>query len=205
MAGTIGIPTGPWTPPRWTREGYRRNGPDRCYHCKSELYDRLDAVAAASGGATVVSGANLDDLGDWRPGLTAAAEHEVRHPLVEAGIGKDRVRALARLLRLPSAAKPASPCLASRIPYGTPVDLDVLARVDRAERALHERGYRVLRVRAFGELGRVQLDAEELGRTRAPEEHAAVLDAVRRAGFPDAEIDDHPFRSGSLNLQIAPA
>ena len=186
------------------REGYRRNDRDRCYHCKSELYDHLAVVAGAAGGAVVVSGANLDDLGDWRPGLRAAAEHGVRHPLVELGLGKDRVRVLATRLALPSAAKPASPCLASRIPYGTPVEEDVLARVDRAEHALRLRGYRELRVRYFGELGRVQLGADDLARSHAPGERAAVVDAVHAAGFRDVRIDDHPFRSGSLNLEIAP-
>ena len=187
------------------REGYRRNGRDRCYHCKSELYDRLDAVARVAGGAVVLSGANADDLGDWRPGLAAAAEHRVRNPLVEARMTKARVRALARLLGVPSASKPASPCLASRIPYGTEVDVDVLARIDRAESALHERGYEVLRVRHHGDLGRVQLAATELARTDAPRERAAVVAAVRAAGYREVEIDPHPFRSGSLNLDISPA
>ena len=186
------------------REGYRANGTDRCYHCKSELYDHLAVVAAAAGAAVVLSGANLDDLGDWRPGLRAAAEHGVRHPLVELGLGKARVRALAAHLRLPSAAKPASPCLASRIPYGTPVAPDVLAQVDRAELALRRRGYRELRVRWFGELGRVQLGDADLTRSREPGEQAAIVAAVRAAGFSDVQVDDHPFRSGSLNLEIAP-
>ena len=186
------------------REGYRANGRDRCYHCKTELYDRLDAVAAAAGGALVVSGANLDDLGDWRPGLRAAAEHGVRHPLVELGLGKERVRALARHLGLPSAEKPASPCLASRVPYGTRVEEDVLVRVDRAERVLRGRGYRELRVRYFGELGRVQLGSEDLARSREPGEAAAIVDAVRAAGFDEVSIDEQPLRSGSLNLEILP-
>src|SRR6188474_259459 len=103
------------------REGYRANDRDRCYHCKSELYDRLGALAAERGYAALLSGANADDLGDWRPGLRAAEEHAVRHPLLDAGVGKDEVRALAAELGIPSATKPASPCLASRLPYGTPV------------------------------------------------------------------------------------
>ncbi|HEY6566331.1 MAG TPA: ATP-dependent sacrificial sulfur transferase LarE, partial [Actinomycetota bacterium] len=98
------------------REGYRRNGRDRCYHCKTELYDSLSALAAERGFATLFSGANADDVGDWRPGLRAATEHAVRHPLIEAGMGKEDVRALARELGIPSSEKPASPCLASRLP-----------------------------------------------------------------------------------------
>lgn len=182
------------------REEYRRNDTSRCYYCKSELYDRLAAVARAYRSATVLSGANADDLGDWRPGLRAAAERGVRHPLVEAGIGKDRVRAIARRLGVPAAEKPASPCLASRIPYGTPVTRAALAQVDRAESRLKARGYRELRVRHFGDLGRVELSAAELGRVRDPAEREAVVSAVRAAGYGQVEIADEPLRSGSLNL-----
>jgi pyridinium-3,5-biscarboxylic acid mononucleotide sulfurtransferase len=145
-----------------------------------------------------------DDLGDWRPGLRAAAEHGVRHPLLEASAGKDKVRALARRLGVPSADKPASPCLASRLPYGTPVSADVLSQVDRAELSLKQRGYRELRVRHFGDLGRVQLGAADLPRAADPDEHAAVLACVRAAGYQRAEIDERPLRSGSLNLDITP-
>jgi pyridinium-3,5-biscarboxylic acid mononucleotide sulfurtransferase len=152
----------------------------------------------------VLSGANADDTGDWRPGLRAAAEHGVRHPLLEASVGKDQVRVLARHLGVPSADKPASPCLASRLPYGTPVSADVLSQVDRAELSLKQRGYRELRVRHFGDLGRVQLGAAELPRAAEPDEHAAVLACVRAAGYQRAEIDEQPLRSGSLNLDITP-
>ena len=178
------------------RAEYRRNGPDRCYHCKTELYDRLGALAAERGYAAVLSGANADDLGDWRPGLRAAEEHGVLHPLLEAGLGKDDVRRLARTLGVPSAEKPASPCLASRLPHGTPVDPAALAQVDRAEQALKALGYRVLRVRHYGDLGRVQLGEEEL--RRAEHDPVAVVEAVRAAGYERVEIDPEPFRSGSL-------
>jgi uncharacterized protein len=181
------------------REGYRANGSDRCYHCKSELYDALAALAAGRGYAAVLSGANADDEGDWRPGLAAAAERSVRHPLLELGVGKHEVRALARALGIRSAEKPASPCLASRLPYGTPVDTPTLARVDRAELALKALGYRVLRVRHLGDTGRVELAADELPRALTPAGRAAVVGAVRAAGYADVVISDEPFRSGSLN------
>jgi len=166
--------------------------------------DRLAALALRRGFAAVLSGANADDLGDWRPGLRAAAEHGVLHPLLEASVGKDQVRALARHLGVPSADKPASPCLASRLPYGTPVSGDVLSQVDRAELSLKQRGYRELRVRHFGDLGRVQLGAADLPRAADPDEHAAVLACVLAAGYQRAEIDERPLRSGSLNLDITP-
>jgi uncharacterized protein len=183
---------------------YRRNDRFRCYYCKTELYDRLAVLALRRGFAAVLSGANADDTGDWRPGLRAAAEHGVVHPLLEASVGKDQVRALARHLGVPSADKPASPCLASRLPYGTAVSADVLSQVDRAELGLKQRGYRELRVRHFGDLGRVQLGAAELPRAADPDEQAAVLACVVAAGYERAEIDEAPLRSGSLNLDITP-
>jgi pyridinium-3,5-biscarboxylic acid mononucleotide sulfurtransferase len=202
VAEAVGIRHETITTEELAREGYRRNERDRCYHCKSELYDRLSAMAHSRGFAAVLSGANADDEGDWRPGLTAATEHGVVHPLLEAGVGKDEVRALARRLGLPSADKPASPCLASRIPYGTAVDPEVLRQIDRAELALQRLGFRVLRVRHYGDLGRIELDADELEAARANPE--PVLAAVLSAGYARAEISEHPFRSGSLNMAFSP-
>jgi pyridinium-3,5-biscarboxylic acid mononucleotide sulfurtransferase len=203
VARTVGIRHELITTAELEREGYRRNDRDRCYHCKTELYDCLSALAARKGYAAVLSGANADDLGDWRPGLRAAAEHGVVHPLVEAGVGKEEVRRIARELRVPSAEKPASPCLASRIPYGTAVDTEALARIDDAELALKRLGYRVLRVRHYGDLGRVQLAADELPRALTEQGRRPVIEAVRSAGYATVEIDEEPFRSGSLNTRFA--
>jgi len=199
VAKAIGIAHRTITTDEMHREGYRENGPDRCYHCKSELYDALEGVAAEQGYAAVLSGANADDLGDWRPGLTAAAEHDVRHPLLEAGVGKPEVRSLARTLGVPSADKPASPCLASRLPYGTPVAAETLAQVDSAERALKQLGYTVLRVRHYGDRARVQIAADELPRALTESGRADITAAVHGAGYERVEIDEQPFRSGSLN------
>jgi len=199
VADAVGIRHETITTAELERAEYRRNDRDRCYHCKTELYSQLSALAARRGFAALLSGANADDLGDWRPGLRAAEEHGVVHPLLEAGVGKAEVRELARALGVPSAEKPASPCLASRLPYGTPVEPETLARVDRAEQGLKGLGYRVLRVRHHGELGKVQLAGDELPRALSPAGRQAVIAAVRAAGYREVEIDREPFRSGSLN------
>jgi uncharacterized protein len=196
VAAAVGIAHRTITTDELARAGYRRNGPDRCYHCKTELYDRLFVVARDDGYAAVFSGANVDDLGDWRPGLRAAEEHGVRHPLVETGFRKTDVREHAAALRIPSADKPAMPCLASRIPYGTEVDPDVLGQIDRAERAVRALGFRDLRVRHLGSLGRVELgdgDFAAIGDRRAD-----VIAAIIDAGYGQAEIDPEPLRSGSF-------
>jgi len=204
VADAIGIAHETIATRELAREEYRRNGPDRCYHCKTELYDALAAVAAERGYGALLSGANADDAGDWRPGLRAAAEHGVRHPLLEAGAGKAQVRELARRLALPSAEKPASPCLASRIPYGTAVSPATLARIDRAERNVRALGFPVLRVRHHGELGRLEVAADDL--ERALEARADIEGAIRAAGYARATIDPEPFRSGRLNAALqAPA
>lgn len=204
VAKTIGIAHRTITTDEMHREGYRANGQDRCYHCKSELYDVLEGVAAQQGYAAVLSGANADDLGDWRPGLEAAREHGVVHPLVE--LPKARVRELAEALGVPSARKPASPCLASRIPYGTAVTPDVLLQIDRAERAVKALGFDELRVRHFGTLGRLELPADALGRI-APggRLEAALRQAVCSAGYERAVVGRAPLRSGSLNDVIGRA
>jgi pyridinium-3,5-biscarboxylic acid mononucleotide sulfurtransferase len=146
----------------------------------------------------VLSGANADDVGDWRPGLVAAREHDVIHPLLEAGVTKAQVRDLARALGVPSAEKVASPCLASRVPHGTPVDPQVLRQIDAAEQAVRALGYRVLRVRHHGDLGKLELAADELERALEPGQRAAIAAAIRSAGYARTAIDLEPFRSGSL-------
>lgn len=198
VASAIGIAHRFITTTELSRPDYRRNGRFRCYHCKTELYSRLEALAQADGLAVVVSGANADDLSDWRPGFQAAAEHAVRHPLVECQIGKAQVRILARQLDVPSAEKPASPCLASRLPYGTEVTAQILAQVDRAEAAVKALGFADLRVRHYGKLARVELSATDL--PRGLSESRSVVRAVLWAGYQRVEISTRPLRSGSLNV-----
>jgi uncharacterized protein len=201
VADAVGIRHETITTAELEREGYRANGDDRCYHCKTELYEHLSAIAVRRGYAAVLSGANADDVGDWRPGLRAAEEHGVVHPLLEAGVGKGEVRELARILDVPSAEKAASPCLASRIPYGTEVDPGVLARIDSAELAVKALGYEILRVRHYGARGMVELEASDLARL-TPEQRATIVGVVIAAGYEEAEISPEPFRSGSLNASF---
>jgi uncharacterized protein len=178
---------------------YARNDPDRCYHCKSELFSRLMPLAAAEGFAHVAYGLIVDDLSDFRPGQRAAAEAGARAPLAEAGLTKEDVRALSRELGLPTAELPASPCLSSRLPYGTPVTLEALRRVERAEAAVRALGFRELRVRHLGERARVEIAREEMGRLDDAALRAAVEQAVRAAGYAEAAIDPEGYRRGRMN------
>ncbi|HEY7282205.1 MAG TPA: ATP-dependent sacrificial sulfur transferase LarE [Actinomycetota bacterium] len=181
------------------REAYLANGPDRCYHCKTELYGVLERVAADEALPTVLSGANVDDLGDWRPGLRAAAEHAVRHPLVEAGLTKSEVREAALELGVPSWDKPASACLSSRIEHGVRITVEDLTRVGRAERALKELGFRQVRVRVHGDVARVEVEAAELGRLASPGVRERAVRVLRDLGFRYVTMDLEGFRSGSMN------
>ena len=178
---------------------YARNDQDRCYHCKSELFRHLAPLALAEGFAHVVYGLIVDDLSDFRPGHRAAAEAGVRAPLAEAGLTKEDVRALSRELGLPTADLPASPCLSSRLPYGTPVTLEALRRVERAEAAVRALGFRELRVRHLGEAARVEIAREEMGRLADAALRAAVEQAVRSAGYAQATVDPEGYRRGRLN------
>jgi uncharacterized protein len=178
---------------------YARNDRDRCYHCKSELFARLLPLAAAEGFAHVAYGLIVDDLSDFRPGQRAAAEAGARAPLAEAGLTKEDVRALSRELGLPTAEMPASPCLSSRLPYGTPVTREALRRVERAEAGVRALGFRELRVRHLGERARVEIAREEMGRLDDAGLRAAVEAAVRAAGYAEAVIDPEGYRRGRLN------
>ena len=178
---------------------YARNDQDRCYHCKSELFRHLAPLALAEGFAHLVYGLIVDDLSDFRPGHRAAAEAGVRAPLAEAGLTKEDVRALSRELGLPTADLPASPCLSSRLPYGTPVTLEALRRVERAEAAVRALGFRELRVRHLGEAARVEIAREEMGRLADATLRTAVEQAVCSAGYAQATVDPEGYRRGRMN------
>jgi pyridinium-3,5-biscarboxylic acid mononucleotide sulfurtransferase len=177
---------------------YAANPSNRCYFCKSELWSRLAPIAHDRGLAVVVDGTNADDLADHRPGARAAAERDVASPLAAVGLTKAEIRALSRRRGLPTWAQPSSPCLSSRIPYGTPVTPERLARVERAERALRELGVAGdLRVRHHGELARVEAAPAEIARLLAG---GPAREAVVAAGYARVAIDLRGFRSGSLNV-----
>jgi uncharacterized protein len=178
------------------RPAYVANDTDRCAHCKSELMDALAPLAAAES-ATIVLGTNLDDLHDHRPGQAAAAERGATFPLVDAGFTKAAVREASRRLGLRTWDKPAAACLASRIPYGTPVTLSTLDRVGRAEAALHRLGFRQVRVRHYGDLARLEVEVDDLA--LAVERRTEVVAAVKAAGYRRVTLDLEGFRSGNLN------
>jgi uncharacterized protein len=177
---------------------YVANDTQRCYHCKATLMDVVGALAAVEApGATIVLGVNVDDLADQRPGQQAAEERGARFPLAEAGLTKAEVRALSRHLGLRTWDKPAAACLASRVPYGTPVTVGTLAAVATAESGLHALGFRQVRVRHYGELARVEIDTGDL--EEAVARRAEVVAAVRSAGYRYVTLDLEGFRSGNLN------
>ncbi|MCK6481674.1 MAG: ATP-dependent sacrificial sulfur transferase LarE [Planctomycetes bacterium] len=179
--------------------GYAANGTDRCWHCKDELYTRVGERARALGLAAVADGLNADDRIEERPGARAAAEHGVRSPLREAGLGKAAVRALSRHLGLPTWDKPAEPCLSSRIPFGTEVTPERLAAVRAAEEALERLGFPVHRVRHHGAVARVELPLADLPRALEPGPREAIVRGVRAAGFTFVSLDLEGFRSGSAH------
>jgi uncharacterized protein len=176
---------------------YLANPVDRCYFCKSELYRLCEEVSRAEGIPVVIDGFNADDRRDYRPGHRAAQEREVRSPLADVGFGKDEIRAWSEAYGLPTWDKPQMACLASRIPHGTPITPERLARVEAAEAAVRRAGLRQFRVRDHGAVGRVEVASEEMDRAFAL--RGEILAAVKGAGFQIAALDLEPFRSGRLN------
>ncbi|HEY9478478.1 MAG TPA: ATP-dependent sacrificial sulfur transferase LarE, partial [Gemmatimonadaceae bacterium] len=201
VAAAVGLPileidTNEMADPR-----YAANPTNRCYFCKTELWDVLGRVARERGFSTIVDGSNADDRADWRPGARAAQEHEVLSPLAEVGLTKAEIRYLSRMRGLPTWSKPSSPCLSSRLPYGTPVTAPRLRQVELAEDALRALGVLGdLRVRHHGDLARVELDRSELGEWLEPARLSALRAAVSAAGFARVAVDLRGFRSGSLNV-----
>jgi uncharacterized protein len=185
---------------------YRANRPDRCYHCKTELFAVLGRVRDELGFAAVAYGVNVDDRGDFRPGHRAAEERAVLSPFLDVGLGKAEIRALSRAHGLPTADLPASACLASRLPYGTQVTPERLAQVDEGEERLRALGFRQLRVRHHGTLARVEIDPAELPCALEPEMAKRIVAALKPLGFQFVSLDLEGYRTGALNevLRVVP-
>src|SRR4029078_9800990 len=178
---------------------YRANDANRCFFCKDELYSKLESVAQTRGIKNIVDGSTVDDLGDYRPGRQAAAQHAVRSPLIEVGLSKSEVRELSRNVDLPTWDKPASPCLSSRIAYGTPVTIERLSKIDRGEEILREYGFREFRVRHHDTLVRIEIAPDELEQILNKALMAELSVRFRELGFKFVTLDLQGFRSGSLN------
>lgn len=182
---------------------YLENDGSRCFHCKDELYTQIETLLPRLGVEVICSGANVDDAGDYRPGLTAAAQHGVRHPLQEAGLGKADVRRLARDWGLPTWDKPASPCLSSRVVPGVAVTAERTARIESAEAYLHALGLRECRVRLHeNELARLEVPVSEIAHLADPETRDALVARLRELGFRYVTLDLEGFRTGSMNALI---
>ncbi len=181
---------------------YAANTPDRCYVCKGHILDTLLAYARTEGFGVLADGSNADDRGDYRPGSRAAAERGVRSPLQEAGLTKAEIRTLARELGLPNWDKPSAACLASRIPYGTPITAEALGQIERAEAELHRLGFRQVRVRHHGVIARLEVEPDDLA--RALEMRQPVVTALRELGFTYVALDLAGFRSGNMNQVLTP-
>ena len=183
---------------------YVANGADRCYHCKDELFDQMEVLARERKFGAIAYGINADDTRDIRPGHRAARKHRVLAPLLDAGLHKDEIRLLSQSAGLPTWDRPASACLSSRIPYGTPVTPELLDRIERAEAILRELGFSQFRVRAHGELARIELAPDELARGFEIQLARQVASALRALGFAFVTLDLEGYRQGSLNSLLKP-
>jgi uncharacterized protein len=181
---------------------YARNGADRCFFCKDELFDKLAPIAAREGLRTLVYGANVDDLGDHRPGMKAAAAHGVRAPLIDAGLTKQEIRDLSRELELPTWDKPSFACLSSRFQYGDRITADKLRQVDAAEEFVRSLGFRQFRVRHHDRLARLEIPMDEIPRLWEDGRHAAIVARLRELGYLYVAVDLAGFQSGSANLLL---
>jgi uncharacterized protein len=203
LAKTIGIRHVVVTTDEMSQADYLRNGSDRCYHCKTELYTQLERLLPKLGVTAIVNGANADDLGDYRPGMQAAREHRIHSPLAECGITKAEVRQLAAAWGLPVWDKPATPCLSSRVAYGEEVTPERLKMIDEAEQFLRGKGFGSLRVRYHrGDLARIEAPIGELHRFLTSDFRPELTRELRRLGFKFVTLDLEGFRSGSLNQLV---
>lgn len=184
---------------------YVENSPDRCYHCKTELFGQLRKIAHEENLRFVLDGSNADDIGDYRPGSKAAREKAVRSPLQECGFTKADIREASRALGLPTADKPSFACLASRFPYGTKITAQALGAIEKAENALRDLGFAQVRVRAHGEIARIELLPQDVARAADDETRKTIVAKLRDAGFRHVTLDLQGYRTGSMNEGLKPA
>lgn len=199
LSAEIGVPHEMLDTREFDNPNYLANPSNRCYYCKTELYSKLVPIARMRGYRVIVNGVNADDLGDFRPGLQAAAEHEIRAPLAECGITKAELRTMAEALGLSVSDKPASPCLSSRVQYGEAITPEKLARIDAAETFLRSLGFRECRVRHHNDLARIELPVSELARLADGELRSSIDARFRELGYRYVTVDLRGFRSGSMN------
>jgi uncharacterized protein len=197
LAGSMGARLVEVTTNEVELDAYARNNPDRCFHCKEELFDTLEPVQRRFGLAYLAYGATAEDAGDHRPGHGSAVRRGVRFPLLEAGMAKSEIRAAARSLGLPNWNKPSFACLSSRIPHGTAVTVAALRQIERAEAAVKALGFRQVRVRHHGDVARIEVDADEIARLIAERERVSA--AVREAGYTFVSADLEGYSTGNLN------
>ena len=183
-------------------EQFARNPPERCFHCKTELFEKLAAIASTEGIPFILDGSNTDDLKDYRPGRRAAEKYSVRSPFVEAGINKSDVRYLARSLNLPQWDKPSLACLSSRIPYGTRITRDILDQVQQAENCLRSLGFRQVRVRHHGDTARIELDKNDFSRMLTGDVADQVTAQLKELGYTYVSLDLAGYRTGSMNESL---
>jgi uncharacterized protein len=203
LASLIGIRHVVISTDEFANPDYVANKPDRCYHCKTELYSQIVGMRERLGVDVIVNGANADDLSDYRPGMQAANEHHVESPLAECGLTKQEVRQLATAWDLPVAEKPATPCLSSRVAYGLSVTPERLARIDRAEQFLHSLGFYELRVRYHADdMARIEVPVDEIGQLCDPKVRASIVSEFERLGFKFVTLDLTGFRSGGFTKLV---
>jgi uncharacterized protein len=202
VAESLGIPVRTTYTTELSDPNYAANPANRCYFCKTALFDELEVIASEEGIAHIVYGANLDDLGDHRPGAVAARERGVRAPLLEAGLDKADIRAAAQQLGVPNWDKPAMACLSSRVPYGTAIDAAVLEQIWRGERFLRDLGFRQLRVRHHGDIARIEVPLDDLPRVVAPDLRGANEAHFKAIGYLYVTLDLAGFKSGSMNAKL---
>lgn len=203
LAAALGVMVVSVTTDELSDPHYSANPPDRCYFCKLIMVAALRDAAKTAGITCLLDGQNADDISDWRPGSRAAREGGMRSPLQEAGLTKAEIRTLSARLGLDTATKPAMACLASRIPYGTPVTATTLAQIEAAEHSLHQAGFMQVRVRHHGDVARIEVDVDDFPRLLDPDTRTRVVNAVQAAGYAYVALDLQGYRSGSLNRDNA--